>query len=187
MTDKELDCRNCFFWELGPLKDSEMGKCSHSEVGGDLLHPRLVTPCRFFASAESPLVVREMRCPRCMGDGKHYVELSPGSPQIVDEEPCPDCKGEGEGNVDVFLDIYMARAQKWKNQADQFEAILKRIARSKEGGGLQGLLQAADDQRLRRVEKSARELVRELRQLDEAPEGLPALEWALMGGDPEVE
>jgi hypothetical protein len=127
-------------------------------------------------------VERLMRCPRCMGDGKNYPEFPPEHPQALDDEPCPDCKGNGEGNVDEFLSIYMSRAQKWKNQADQFEAILKRAARAKEGG-LRDLLAVADDQRLRRVEKAARELVRELRQLDEPVEGLPALEWALMGGD----
>jgi hypothetical protein len=127
-------------------------------------------------------VERKLRCPRCMGDGKHYQELALGELRLIDDDPCPDCKGEGEGNVDAFLSLYMQRAQGWKMKADNAEGILKRVLHKK---GPEALMGIADDQRLLRIEKAARELVRDLRQEDEPPEGLAPLEWALMGGDPD--
>jgi hypothetical protein len=120
-----------------------------------------------------------------MGDGAHYPEFSTADAQPLDNGPCPDCKGEGEANVDELLSIYMVRAQGWKNKADEYEAILKRLARVKEGG-LGDLLQAADGQRMLRVEKAARELVQELEEYDEPPpSSFARLKWALMGGDPD--
>jgi hypothetical protein len=132
-------------------------------------------------------VDRLIRCPRCMGDGRHYPQLSTGSPHKLDDEPCPDCQGEGEANVDELLSIYMARAQGWKTRADQAEAILKRVARAKKEG-LGELLQVSDDQRLHRVEKVARELVVEWEKFHEpSPSSFDRLRWALMGGDPDVD
>ncbi len=163
--------------------------CTHSEGR------RVCNACwaSFFAKqwlertdAGEQYVQRKLRCPRCMGDGKHYNELVLGSLHLVDADPCPDCKGDGEANVDEALTLYMQRATAWKMRADNAEAILKRVHRAKGSeGGLPGLLAGAEDQRAQRIEKAARELVRDLRQLDEPVGRLVALEWALMGGDPD--
>jgi hypothetical protein len=120
-----------------------------------------------------------------MGDGKHYPEFSPGNPQPVDDGPCPDCQGDGEANVDELLSLYLQRSALWKGRADQAEAMLKRIARSKGG---EGFFSAADSQRQRRVEKAARELIVEWEKYEEpAPSSFEKVKWALMGGDPDVD